>query len=610
MDYIVENTVGELLDGKNPNQVSELRILDPACGSGSFLIGAYQFLLDWHLEYYAERVRENPKSTYASRIREASDPSRDYALTVDEKKRILLNNIYGVDLDQQAVEVSKLSLLLKMLEDETAQTAERQYAMFGTDAKMLPDLASNIKWGNSLIGSDFYMDKQLPMFDDEEIYRVKAFDWESDAGFGDIMRAGGFDAVIGNPPYIAVQLTGKDFTNYYLAKYPYSEGRTNAFDLFIQKAQILSKSGGFWGFIVPNRLLTNTQLQKLRKNLLETNILETILSFRKAVFSAAVDTVVITCKKLQPQLSHEVQIFDEIEDFNDGKHVFRRIPQKVFLSNDQIIINLKVAKELVEIAEKIVEHSHPLEEVCNVKDGIILGSVKDLFLTKDADSPTCRPWLEGNEVKRYSISWGGRYIRYDHSIMEQELELKRKYAEEHAATPEDYRKMSRSGIWLRTPEIFETEKILTRQNAKKIIGVYDSTGFYAKNSLHCIIKLENLYSLKYILGILNSRLLDAYFQNEIGNTGQTFSQMKIAYVRRLPIRTIDFDNPAEVAQHDHMVALVQSMLDLHKQLPTTEGAAQKVIEQQIARTDREIDALVYQLYDLTEDEIAIVEGRA
>ncbi len=114
VDYIVENTVGQLLAGKNPNQVAALRILDPACGSGSFLIGAYQYLIDWHVAYYTEQVSSNPNSTYKNRIRATDDPAQPYALTTSEKKRILLNNIYGVDLDQQAVEVTKLSLLLKI----------------------------------------------------------------------------------------------------------------------------------------------------------------------------------------------------------------------------------------------------------------------------------------------------------------------------------------------------------------------------------------------------------------------------------------------------------------------------------------------------------------
>jgi hypothetical protein len=135
-----------------PKDVSKLRILDPACGSGSFLLGAYQYLLDWHRDWY---INDDPE-----KWAKAKNPvlyqtqSGDWHLTTAEKKRILLNNIYGVDIDSQAVEVTKLSLLLKVLEGENNQTLERQLKFYHERA--LPDLGDNIKCGNSLIGSEFY----------------------------------------------------------------------------------------------------------------------------------------------------------------------------------------------------------------------------------------------------------------------------------------------------------------------------------------------------------------------------------------------------------------------------------------------------------------------
>ena len=150
VDYIVKNTVGKLLEGKTPKKAAELRILDPACGSGSFLIGAYQYLLDWHRDWYVEHGPEkHRKELYQG-------PGGDWRLTTAEKKRILLNNIYGVDIDSQAVETTKLSLLLKVLEGETSESLDAQLSFLHERA--LPDLAANIKCGNSLIGPDFYDD--------------------------------------------------------------------------------------------------------------------------------------------------------------------------------------------------------------------------------------------------------------------------------------------------------------------------------------------------------------------------------------------------------------------------------------------------------------------
>ncbi|MEA3311661.1 MAG: DNA methyltransferase, partial [candidate division WOR-3 bacterium] len=180
VDYIVKNTVGKLCQGKTPAQVAKLRILDPACGSGSFLLGAYQYLLDWHRDYYIEDGPEKHRKQLYQVTK------REWRLVTAERKRILLNNIYGVDIDLQAVEVTKLSLLLKVLEGESEETLKRQLAIFHQRA--LPDLGANIKCGNSLIGSDFYQNRQIGMFDDEAQYRINAFDWEVE--FPEIMQGG------------------------------------------------------------------------------------------------------------------------------------------------------------------------------------------------------------------------------------------------------------------------------------------------------------------------------------------------------------------------------------------------------------------------------------
>ncbi len=180
VDYIVRNTLGKILKDKNPDEVSKIKILDPACGSGSFLIVAYQLLLDWHLEWYSNNNPEKLAKGKNPRIYLSS--SGDWMLATVEKKRILLNNIHGVDIDPQAVEVTKLSLLLKVLEDENKESIGKQLSFFHRRA--LPDLANNIKCGNSLIGSDFYSynstSGSYTLFTEEEQYRINAFDWDKE----------------------------------------------------------------------------------------------------------------------------------------------------------------------------------------------------------------------------------------------------------------------------------------------------------------------------------------------------------------------------------------------------------------------------------------------
>lgn len=193
VDYIISRTIDPILKGKTPLQVSRLSFLDPSCGSGSFLIALYQRLLDWHREYY---VSDDPTK---HRDRVYQGPLDEWRLTTDERKRILLNNVYGVDIDPQAVETTKLSLLLKVLEGESNTSLWTQLQLI--QSRALPDLGSNVKCGNSLIGPDYFHGQQLSFLDDESRYRVNVFSWVDE--FPNILGTGkpGFDAIIGNPPW-------------------------------------------------------------------------------------------------------------------------------------------------------------------------------------------------------------------------------------------------------------------------------------------------------------------------------------------------------------------------------------------------------------------------
>jgi len=156
----------------------------------------------------------------------------DWRLTTEEKKRILLNNIYGVDIDPQAVEVTKLSLLLKVLEGEKSERIGKQLTITGE--RVLPSLHENIKCGNSLVGPDIYNDVQVTLDDDEEtIFRINAFDW--DRAFPAIMQAGGFDAVIGNPPYVRQEILGREFKDYAKEHYAVYHGVADLYTYFISK---------------------------------------------------------------------------------------------------------------------------------------------------------------------------------------------------------------------------------------------------------------------------------------------------------------------------------------------------------------------------------------
>ncbi len=248
VDYIVDETVGKLCHGRNVKQVSDLRIVDPACGSGSFLLGAYQFLLTWHKDYYHDQQIDATKK--GSPIRP------DGELNVGEKKRILLNNIYGVDLDANAVEVTKLSLLLKCMEGETEASLSAQLSLF--NERILPTLESNIQCGNSLVDMDFY-DGEI---DFGEERKVKPFAWRN--AFKPVFDHGGFDVVIGNPPYVRQELLGKQ-KEYFAKKYKVYHGMADLYSYFFEKSADLLKDNGMFSIIVANKFMRASYGLELRK---------------------------------------------------------------------------------------------------------------------------------------------------------------------------------------------------------------------------------------------------------------------------------------------------------------------------------------------------------
>ncbi|MDE3091582.1 MAG: N-6 DNA methylase, partial [Chloroflexota bacterium] len=273
VDYIVAQTVGKLIEDKTPKQIEKLKILDSACGSGSFLLGAYQALLDYHTQYYAQRARQRGggggESGQARLFRESSGEYGEFKLSLEQKSEILRHNIFGVDIDPQAVEITMMSLYIKMLEGERGIIAGRA---------VLPRLRDNIKCGNSLIGYD------IGALSDDDKARINPFDWNSKSeGFGEIMAAGGFDAVIGNPPW------GADLTmqekQYLMQRFSHVHMRTpDTFNYFLANSHALGSTDGMTGMIVPNNFLFQHEYARARQFFVEKAHLETAVNLGDGVF--------------------------------------------------------------------------------------------------------------------------------------------------------------------------------------------------------------------------------------------------------------------------------------------------------------------------------------
>jgi hypothetical protein len=611
VNYIVENTVGKLCEGKTPKDVAELKILDPACGSGSFLLGAYRYLLDWHLQYYLaekDRTGQIPLAPVSKGRKKQAAPEAvfenhrgEWLLTTAEKKRILLNNIHGVDIDAQAVEVSKLSLLLKVLEQENQSTVAHQLSFWRE--RVLPDLSDNIRCGNSLIGPDYYdgQEQGLLFVDEETRDRINVFDWHDEKyGFGQIMKTGGFDAVIGNPPYIFTRNQGiaeKDKI-YFYQNYNYQSPQLNTFGLFLEHCYFLIKTMGMVGFITPNNWLTIDSFSSLRKFLVTAeNSLFCINIMDKVFQKADVDTAIIILEK---NGSPEVI---KLAEMKSKELSFLKEVARSYIAPPAYIIQIGLLKDKqsIKVIGHIEENGKPLSNFCTVSTGLKVyqtGKGKPpqtnheksnrVFHSKTKIFDTSEPYLDGVDVARYNLGWSGEYLNYGDWI-----------AEPRRSVP------------------FSGKRLLIRQIPGKrpylVHGVYATKTAY--NDINSMVVFSPIYnlSLKYLLSLINSRLLSFWFEKTFDKLQRKiFPQFKVKELKLFPIRPIDFAKKEDVQMHDQMVGLVETMLELNQRLHAP-GAAldpdqRRRLEQDIAHTDRQIDRLVYQLYRLTDEEIKIVEG--
>jgi len=593
VEYIVKNTVGKLIENKTPQEVSQIKIVDPACGSGSFLIGAYQYLLSWHKDYYAklrvtsyELQAEGRKQKAERGIRgEVLTPLGE--LTTAEKKRILLNNIYGVDLDSNAVEVTKLSLLLKCMEGETQETIEAQQKLF--HERVLPALYNNIKSGNSLIDLDYY-DSQL---DFGEERKIKPFSWEKN--FPEVFAQGGFDCVIGNPPYGA--LFSNNELNYFKHKYNTSVWRGESYLFFIEQGLKLLKQNGLLGFIIPDTLLNLGFTQSLRELLLQNSKLKEIVGLPSNVFSGAtVDTIILlTGKASFTNQFHSVEI--NVKTFGKKQTIASvKEPMKEFVAKsddwfEQKAFNLQVDDNEKLLLSRIEKSNKIIDDIAEMYSGIKsyeVGKGKPAQTEKIRDTKPYtsemkvdelwQPFFDGKHIGRYQLFWkNNNWIKY--------------------------------GQWLaapRDPENFESEKILIRKiTGKTLLATYIPNTSYC-NTLLFVLKLkDNNYAYKSILGILNSNLIGWYFRKKFQISGDdTFPQIMIRDILQFPIPEIDAKIQNEI------VKIVDLLLQLNKELQTATVPNQiEQIKSRIGYCEDKINEIVYELYGLTEEEVMIIENK-
>ncbi len=656
------------------SRVAKLRILDPACGSGSFLIGAYQFLLDWHLQFY---LANNPARWAKGGKPALVQSGKGWKLTIAERKRILLANIYGVDIDTQAVEVTKLSLLLKVLEGETGQTLQTIFRLF--QERALPDLGDNIKCGNSLIGPDFYQQGELPLLTDDEKYRINVFDWhkefpqifrrrrgnESQTSSGELRDApppldytvpgvplhgkystrkikektvppapiepeweGGFDAVIGNPPYVRMEELKQ--VKDYLRKYESFEPRADLYTYFIEQETNLLHVDGKFGMIVSNKWMKARYGGPLRKFIAENLEIRELIDFGELrVFTSASTFPCILTADKSPQKTKSQPVkfryvpIQELEPTELSKQVARdgfivkegpkHLEESWRLAHETVLTRLLTYPKGFVALERWLGKSL-------IGWGIKTG-LNEAFVLSESEAKkwlkatpklreVVKPLLIGDEVRRYSTVSPDQYLIYASRGFNLDGFA---HVKEHLCSfrgPLAKRATAGTHPWyeLQQPqpkygEMFEVEKIVWPEIAKEPRFTVVGPGIYLNNKCFFTDCTSRL-----LLGILNSRLaweilkLMCSCLGDVNKGGRL--ELRQQYLARFPMPEI-----CDKSAHDRMVKLVEQMLELHPKLAGARTPQEKTaLERQIAATDAQIDALVYALYGLTAEEIAIVEG--
>ena len=624
---IVRQTIGAQIEAKTPKQVAKLRFCDMACGSGSFLIAAFQFLIDWHRDYY---VKDSPEK-HSKILYRSGD---DWRLATDEKKRILLNNIYGADIDSQAVEVTKLSLLLKVLEGESQESLTKQFELFHERA--LPDLGRNIQCGNSLIGVEAYQHQQLSLLPVEDRYRINLFDWAQ--AFPQVFGQGGFDAIIGNPPYIRIQ-TMKEWAPVEVELYKelYRSAGAGNYDIyvvFVEKALRLLNKTGRLGFILPHKFFNAKYGEALRGLVAEGKHLAKVIHFGdQQVFAGA---TTYTCLMFLDKAGTAACRFTKVDDLDawriDGKGAEGDIPADKITAAEWNFVVGKGAKvqdafdkwpvKLGDIAERMAQGIRTSANEVYVLDlvrengDVITAHSKILDRDVEIERKATMLFLQGREIKPYRVLPSGKVvimpytIQSGRAILIPENEIQKQFPllheylsenKEYLAARENNRMRGTNWyayVYPKNIDVMRHPKILVPDIADRASFALDEGGDYAFTSGYGItLRSDVRESPKYVLALLNSTPLDTYLKSISTTMRGGFFRYFTQFIERLPIRRIDFTKPSEKKAHDQLVGMVDQIMLLHSHLAAAKSPPDKqALARQIGAVAGQIDSLVCGLY--------------
>jgi len=563
-------------------------------------------------------------------------------------------------------------LLLKVLEGEDEQTISQQLVLF--HQRVLPDLANNIKCGNSLIGPDFYKGQQMTFLNEEEMYRINAFDWEKE--FSEIINPpipplgkgnpplppfskgglGGFDAVIGNPPYVRIQGMKEwapiEVEHYKKSYKAASKGNYDIYVVFVEKGVSLLNDRGVLGFILPHKFFNSQYGKPLRGLIAEKKLLREIIHFgdQQVFADATTYTCLLFLRKEGGNRFHFVKVHDlptwqrgepqiegdisadkvKTDEWNfvvgPGAKLFERLGEMPVKLRDvaSIFVGLQTSADKVYVMEKIKPSKHGLVTVkdSNGVEWRLEHQILKPFLYHVTVSTFKRPisthflifpyHLADNAATLISASEMSYSYPQVWKYLKENARILRKRESGKADNDQWYGYIYRKNLTL-----FDAPKLIVQVISMFGRYAYENIGLYftgGGNGPYYGIRwfaANNPHSLHYLQALLESRLLDFYLRRISSPFRGGYWSYGKRFIEQLPIRTINFSDSNDKGHHDQMVGLVEQMLDLNKQLAEAKAPqAKTVLQRQIETTDKQIDELVYELYGLTEEEIRIVEQSA
>ena len=552
-------------------KLAGVRACDPAIGSGAFPVG---------LMTQVVRAR-NTLTTYL--------PDKQGRTNYHLKRHVIQNCLYGVDIDPSAVEIAKLRLWLSLVVDEEDI---RQI-------QPLPNLDYKIVCGNSLLGvkRDMFnnelfqrLEELKPLyFNETNVKKKQSFKSEIDSLINQITNNNenfdfevyfsevfhekdGFDVIIANPPYIEARSIKQAQVDTYRRLFQTAGNRINTFALFIEKGMEILSEKKTLSFIIHRNSIRSNDYRKLRRFILDNSKIKNILSFRIGVFEYVTgEMVVLILQKDKNNLGNIIKV-DFLDNTIDSELNYKLFHQDIFNILPDYRFNIYLNDSIIKVLGRLNEYD-TLEKYTNVTQGIIVGNEKR-YIKKNQESIRYKPILRGKNISRYRIDFDNEYLYYVPGT-----------------------KVLTRG---KTKDLFEVpEKILTQHVASNINATIDTDRYYYLQTINGIISKSTRLQNRFLLALLNSKLLNFCYEYTFNMGAEYTTAVAIENLNKLPIEV------ASLSEQQSIVDLVNKILYISKSENYTTNADKQA---QVKELQHQIDQMVYELYGLTPEEIAVVEG--